>query len=321
MAYKCHPLHGVDPMYSRTHKWGFECSLFTAGQYKRIYDTTMFSSYAYPDCPDDIRYDNVVRHMIMFFIFDDHLETPYGDIGLGVAEADTLMGQINDLFDKLLGKRHVSARDWKPYMLAALALYEDTIAEFNDEQKSRFVRIWKEWTDAMGVQCRNVTQQTQYDSVEQFYKVRDDVIAAKCLYVLLEYAHNLYVPEAEWTNPRFQLYLKHSTRAVVCANDLYSLDKELMDCGGRVERVFNGVAILSRVASIPLDEAIKRVAAMMKEAEEGILELTEEIAGAEWASADTKEFVKRGQYIVSGNWYVSTILDRYHKFLEPHMFD
>ncbi|CAG2116758.1 unnamed protein product [Medioppia subpectinata] len=285
--YKCHPLDGVEPMYSAAQKWSFECSLFTPTQHKRIATSGAFASYFYPDCPDPRRYYNLYRQMIMFFIIDDHCETTEGDVGLKAAEADNIIGQLHEVCDKLLGDRFVSARDWKPYMLSAYALYEDILVDYNDVQKRRYVHLWREWTDSMIDQCRNITDAKQYKSADEFYKIRENGVAAKCTMHMIEYAYELYVPEPEWQNPRFQLYLTLGARATVYTNDLYSIDKELMDAGGRVERVFNGIAILSRVEGIPLDAALQRVAAMMRKAEESMVELANEIAGAEWASAHT----------------------------------
>ncbi|CAG2113515.1 unnamed protein product, partial [Medioppia subpectinata] len=200
-------LHGSQPMAERAHQWWHESSLFTAGQYRRVRCSDLFAAYFYPFCVDERRYDTLLRAVIAFFVLDDHLEAPYGDVKRRVPEAQAIIGQLYAVYAKLLnetGQLHVPAHTWKPYMLATYAIYNDIFSVYNDVQKRRFVHLFTAWTDGMIEECADIALKRQFNNVETFIEVRMKAIAVIPTLQLIEYADSLYVPEPEWRNPKVQ---------------------------------------------------------------------------------------------------------------------
>ncbi|CAG2105437.1 unnamed protein product [Medioppia subpectinata] len=309
---------------AQSRQWLLESSLFTPEQYNRLANTGLYTAYFYPFITDEDRYDVLNRQMINFNIIDDHLETPYGDIDRQAAKASPILDQLYQVYAKLLAGpqgEHVSAHHWKPYVLGSYAIQEHIFSALNDVQRRRFIQLWTEWTDSMMTECLDLNNKKEYGHLDEFYEVRRISVAFLPIYHMCEYAHNLFVPEDEWHNPRLQRLFKVLSKAGVMCNDIYSFEKEVLDAGGRVDGAYNGVSVLVRMHGIPVVDAMRQLANMCRELELEAQELVGEIQSAHWASADTRDYVQRLLWINGGNWKVCTILDRYNTMNDITMPD
>ncbi|CAG2106248.1 unnamed protein product [Medioppia subpectinata] len=299
MPYERNPQHGVQPLTVQAQQWVFETSLFSQQKFKRISGTTEFTDYFWPFCSNPDRYEILIKLIVNLFVLDDHLETPYGDIDRRVPEAEAIFGQLYRVYDKLLQPtdsagqpESVPFHDWKPYVLGAYAIYD-------------------KWTDGMVEECAHLQHNKVFDNLDEFFEVREKSVAILMIYHLIEYAENLFVPESEWLNPIVQQLLQKLSRLAVICNDMYSLEKELMDAGNKgPSGVYNCVAVFAQMQNISLEESMTHWSKEFKDLETIIVKLSDEILAADWASPDTRRFVRSAMYATGGHWKVSTMLDR-----------
>ncbi|CAG2113761.1 unnamed protein product [Medioppia subpectinata] len=295
LSYERNPQHGIQPLTARAQQWQ---------QFKRISGTTEFTDYFWPFCTDPDRYEILIKLILNLFVLDDHMETPYGDIDRRMPEAETIFGQLYRVYDKLLQPtdradqpEYVSFHAWKPYVLGAYAIYDKVFTAYNDVQKHRFIDIWRSWTDGMVGECAHLQHNKQFDNLDEFFEVREKSVAILMIYHLIEYAENLFVPELEWRNPTVQQLLK-----------------QLSQANGRGDKgpsaVYNSVAVLTQMQNISLTESMTHWSNEFKNLETIIVELSDEILAADWASPDIRRFVRSAMYATGGHWKVSTMLDR-----------
>ncbi|CAG2105901.1 unnamed protein product, partial [Medioppia subpectinata] len=237
LPYECNPLQTIEPLIADGLSWSFDTSQFTKAQFVRIEGTAIFTGYFWPFTKDHDKFDALLKMIIHFFVADDHDETVYGHIDRDADKAAAILGQLYAVCDKLEGKdaggRHVSAIRWKPYILAAYAVYNEIYLALNEVQKRRFLHVFREWNEGMIEECYDLQAKRKFNNLDEYIEVRGKSIATMPLLHLIEYADNLYVPEPEWNHPSMQALFAHLNRALIICNDMYSFEKELLDAGGR----------------------------------------------------------------------------------------
>ncbi|CAG2113180.1 unnamed protein product, partial [Medioppia subpectinata] len=258
LPYECGPLQSVKPLVDDALSWSFDTCQFTKPQYVRIEGTAVFAGYFWPFTRDRVKFDALIKMIIHFFVADDHDETVYGHIDRDAGKAAAILGQLYEVCDKIsdtTGKgRHVSAIHWKPYILAAYAVYDEIYSALNEVQKRRFLHLFREWNDGMIAECFDIKSKRQFKNLDEYIEVRTKSIATMPLIHLIEYADNLYVPEPEWQHPSMQALFAHLNRALIICNDMYSFEKELLDAGGRPDGVYNIVAAFAQIEGVSLEE-------------------------------------------------------------------
>ena len=82
----------------------------------------------------------------------------------------------------------------------------------------------------------------------------------------------------------------------------------------RHNKIFNSVAVVSQLEGIPIPKAMEKLAKIVYNLEQNILELEKDILSDNWFSEDTHLFVDRVNYVNGGHFKVyHAILDRYYK--------
>ncbi|CAG2168831.1 unnamed protein product [Oppiella nova] len=207
--------------------------------------------------------------MINIFILDDHMETTWGDINRKEVKAKEIYGQLHEVCDKLSdpGNRSIRMHEWKPYMLAVYAIYEDLVSAYNDCQRKRCLGFLKEWTDGMIDECVDLEANKRIENIWQFMEVRGRSIAVLFFVQLIEYADNLFVPQAEWDHPNFQRLLELATYLVTLSNEVYSFEKEVKERDWNMAEVYNMVAFYVRFKEMSVAEAMD---SLVKDYENGV---------------------------------------------------
>ncbi|CAG2168051.1 unnamed protein product [Oppiella nova] len=299
-------------MDSLCKDWCFETSLFSRDKFRRIADSTYYTAYFYSFCTDRERYETLTKSMINIFILDDHMETTWGDINRKV-KAKEIYGQLHEVCDKLLnpGNRSIRMHDWKPYMLGAYAIYEDLLSAYNDCQRKRCLGFLKEWTDSMIDECVDLEANKRIENISQFKEVRGRSIAVLFFVQLMEYADNLFVPQAEWDHPKFQRLLVLATYLVTLANEVYSFEKEVKERDWNMTEAYNMVAFYVRFKGMTVAEAMDSLVTDYLEMEAEIVALKKEVLTEDWLSPDTRIFVGSIMYFIGGSLKAATLMERY----------
>lgn len=80
--------------------------------------------------------------------------------------------------------------------------------------------------------------------------------------------------------------------------------------------MFNLVALISRLDDIPIASALEKLADMIRDMENRIRVAENILLNDPNVSGVTKTFIGKMNYFIGANHKVSTVLDRYNKFVE-----
>ncbi|CAG2170610.1 unnamed protein product, partial [Oppiella nova] len=291
--------------------------LFSRDKFRRIADSTYYAAYFYSFCTDKDRYETLTKSMINIFILDDHAETTWGDINRKEVKAKEIYGQLHEVCDKLLDpdNRTIKMHRWKPYMLGVYAIYEDMMSAYNDCQRKRCLGFLKEWTDSVIDECVELEANKRIENLAQFMEVRGVSVAVLFFIQLMEYADNLFVPQAEWDHPKFQRLLELATYLVTLMNEVYSFEKEVKERDWKIAEAYNMVAFYVRFKEVSVAEAMDSLVTDFLAMEAEIFALTKEVLTEDWLSPDTRVFVGRILYFVGGAMKSHSLMERYRSLM------
>ena len=169
-AYKPNPLD-KRPEVKQWTEWNYESSLVSKDKFAKMEGTTMFTAYFYPFCKNMDRYENLVKYMVQFFVFDDHTEADWGDVARNREESERIWGQFGLMLDKLVGKEPIAMNAWKPYVLAMYSVLENIYSQYNDQQKRRSVNAWRNYMEGNLEETEAIANGTQFTNIQQMVKV------------------------------------------------------------------------------------------------------------------------------------------------------
>ena len=132
----------------------------------------------------------------------------------------------------------------------------------------------------------------------------------------IEYADDLFVPDEDWNDPRMQSLFDMMSEIFVFVNDFFSFEKEVIQLNGDLSQMFNLVALISRLDDIPIASALEKLADMIRDMENRIRVAENILLNDPNVSGVTKTFIGKMNYFIGANHKVSTVLDRYNKFVE-----
>ena len=168
--YKRNPLD-KRPEIRHWLQWNLESSVMSKEKFAKFEGTTIFTAYFYPFCSSIDRYENLVKYMVQFFVFDDHTEADWGDVARNMDEANKIWGQFDQMLDKLVSDRNIPMNGWKPYVLAMYSVFENIFDQFNDTQKTRSVDAWKSYMQGNLEETQAINSGLQFTDIEQMIKV------------------------------------------------------------------------------------------------------------------------------------------------------
>ena len=99
----------------------------------------------------------------------------------------------------------------------------------------------------------------------------------------------------------------------IYVNDFFSFEKEIIQQKGDLSKMFNLVALISRLDHCTIGQAMQRLTDMIMENEQKIRNAENDILNDSQCTEVKRTFIKRMNYFVGGNHKVSTVLDRYNK--------
>ena len=143
----------------------------TREKFTKFEGTTIFSAYFYPFCADITRYENLVKYMIQFFVFDDHTEADWGDVHRNREESLKIWGQFGQMLKKLVAEQHIPPNNWKPYVLAMYSVFDNILSRFNEVQKHRCIDGWKNYMQGNIEETEAIHNGVAFTDIRQMIKV------------------------------------------------------------------------------------------------------------------------------------------------------
>ena len=125
--------------------------------------------------------------------------------------------------------------------------------------------------------------------------------------------HNIYVPEKDWTDARFQKLCKLCNQIIAYTNDLYGYEKELFEQNGDLSKIFiNLVAYYEINDKCTLYEAMLKTRKVIVDMEEEISQLSDVFLADTTVAEDSKVFIKCLHDMIGANYINSITLSRYN---------
>ena len=85
--------------------------------------------------------------MILFFVFDDHTETEWGDVANNRNKASQMWNQFRVMLNKLISDDFIPMIDWRPYLLLTYEVFQYFCQGMNRCQRERLVESWNFYID------------------------------------------------------------------------------------------------------------------------------------------------------------------------------
>lgn len=144
--------------------------------------------------------------------------------------------------------------------------------------------------------------------------MRHKTIGFPFYFHLIEYADQLYVPEPDWNDIRFQKLLELAATHVIFVNDFFSYEKEMREQNNEHGKVFNPVSLIIQIEGLSVGKAFESLAKIIGDLEKEILIVENEILCDESFSKDTRTFIERMNYLMGGHFKVySNVFNRYYQ--------
>ena len=165
-----------NPQVKQWKDWAFESSLMSMKSFKKVENTGHFIDFLYPFCADKERYELMVKTMLIYFVFDDQLESRYGQFHIQ-GEQDhvrLIANEFDEVADKLGDFNSVSMINWKPYSLALYAVTEALTSRLNSVQRKRFIELSKYVSKGFHEEIDFIASDEGYQSLDQYTQVLID---------------------------------------------------------------------------------------------------------------------------------------------------
>ena len=173
-------------------KWWFEYSLLPKHFFeKRIKEAViLFAGHQLSLCTDITRYEQILKYYGFLFVWDDHNETNFGDVGRDISQTIRLKDQMFEAIDKLEDKSiFVDTTKWKPYVMALYAILEVICNEYNSVQKRRLLTEIRNYVESQVEESVAIVN-CEKQSLDSLFKVENST-SNILLYIRPESLNNM----------------------------------------------------------------------------------------------------------------------------------
>lgn len=139
----------------------------------------------------------------------------------------------------------------------------------------------------------------------------------RTVFTLIEYSNNVHIPDHLWYDDRVQRLMDLCNLTVICVNDVYSFEKELLEQNGDMARMIAntvGFHVLKYKCSV--EEAFERSLAIVRQYEIEYKELADSLVNDQSISAECKSFIDGVTAVNAGIFGISISCNRYNAIYE-----
>ncbi|XP_054158193.1 uncharacterized protein LOC128956501 [Oppia nitens] len=229
----------------------------------------------------------------------------------------------------------------EPYVRQIRPTFADIYSRFSGQQWQRFVDAWIDYADGNVASNAVIAENGRFGSLDEFWRIRRQTIGTLITTMIIMYTdadddddndnNNLELPERDWLDPRMQQLLELTKDHMICSNDLFSFEKELLAISADMtttiidgtDRDRHALAQMSNIVAMTaidrqcsISEAQLIIVELFDKLDGKIIELVrdwEQCNGGQPLSPGARQFIRGLLYFLGGMYRTNTNSDRYHR--------